>query len=157
MILYCIVTAADVSQNLQGYEQMCKWAGRLYNELRKAFLENRGVDPKPNWFQNQIGFLEFYLAPLSQRLNATGAYGPLGGIFLEVVEECRDRWLVEGAESSNKIINDGFVQFPGNDERLEYQVVLSESEVGGSEPEEEELVEQALAAEVGTEDTPVSL
>jgi hypothetical protein len=118
------VTTADVSQNLQGYEQMCKWAGRLYNELRKAFLEGRGVDPKPNWFQNQIGFLEFYLAPLSQRLDATGAYGPLGTMFGEVVEKNRDRWLVEGAKSTNKIIDDGFAMFPGNDEWLEYLVVM---------------------------------
>ena len=103
---------------------MCKWAGRLYNELRKAFLEDRGVDPKPNWFQNQIGFLEFYLAPLSQRLDATGAYGPLGTMFGEVVESNRDRWLIEGAKSTNKIIDDGFAMFPGTDEWLEYLVVM---------------------------------
>lgn len=124
MLLCTTVTVADVSQNLQGYEQMCKWAGRLYNELRKAFLEGRGADPKPNWYENQIGFLNFYLAPLSQRLDSTGAYGPLGAMFGEVVESNRDRWILEGAKSTNKIIDDGFAMFPGNDEWLEYLVVV---------------------------------
>jgi hypothetical protein len=126
------VSAADVSQNLQGYDQMCKWAGRLYCELRKAFMEGRGVDPKPNWVQNQIGFLQFYLAPLSQRLNATGAYGPLGSIFGEVVQKSHDRWLVEGAKSSNKMFNDGLKAFPGNDEWANY---LGELEAAAGQAE----------------------
>ncbi|GKY94412.1 hypothetical protein MPSEU_000407100 [Mayamaea pseudoterrestris] len=36
VLMDLIMTAADVSQNLQGYEQMCKWAGRLYIEMRKV-------------------------------------------------------------------------------------------------------------------------
>lgn len=54
ILLELFLTAADVSHNLQGWEQMVKWSGCLYLELQRALLMGRGTDPKPNWFQNQV-------------------------------------------------------------------------------------------------------
>jgi hypothetical protein len=115
VLMELIITVADISQNMQGYDQMCKWAGRLYNELRLAWLEDRGIDPKVQWFQNQIGFLDFYLAPLSQRLGATGVYGEMGSIFGKVVESNRDTWLLKGQQSTHAILADGHRLYPGVD------------------------------------------
>ncbi len=54
VLLELFLTAADVSHNLQGWEQMVKWSNCLYLELQRALLMGRGTDPKPNWFQNQV-------------------------------------------------------------------------------------------------------
>jgi hypothetical protein len=47
VVMEAIMTASDVAHNLQGFEQMEKWSNRLYLELRKAYVEKRGVDCSP--------------------------------------------------------------------------------------------------------------
>lgn len=84
---------------------MVIWSGRLYFELRKAFIMGRGGDPQGRWFENQIGFLESYLLPLARRLEDTGVFGEaMGQRFAQIVESNRDTWLVEGSEVSEEII-----------------------------------------------------
>ena len=87
---------------------MVVWSGRLYFELRRAFVLGRGTDPEANWFKNQIGFLECYLLPLAQRLEDTGVFGEqMGQLFAQIVESNRDMWLVEGQEVTDAIVATG--------------------------------------------------
>jgi hypothetical protein len=112
VVMETIMTAADVAHNLQGWEQMVIWSGRLYLELRKAFVENRGADPQARWFENQIGFLESYLLPLSRRLEDTGVFGDdIGQTFAAIVEANRDKWLVEGMDVTELIVEKGAEEF----------------------------------------------
>lgn len=113
VVLETILTAADVAHNLQSWDHMVKWSGRLYNELRKAHVEGRGPDVSRNWFENQIGFLESYLLPLARRLEDTGVFlEEVGTMFTKIVEENRDRWLTEGYEVSQTTIEEGSKKFP---------------------------------------------
>lgn len=113
VVLETIMTAADVAHNLQSWDHMVKWSGRLYNELRKAHVEDRGPDVSRNWFENQIGFLESYLLPLARRLEDTGVFGDeVGAMFSRIVEDNRDRWLTEGYEISQQTIAEGTKKFP---------------------------------------------
>lgn len=113
VVLETILTAADVAHNLQSWDHMVKWSGRLYNELRKAHVDGRGPDVSRNWFENQIGFLESYLLPLARRLEDTGVFGEeLGSTFPRTVEENRDRWLTEGYDISQITIEEGAKKFP---------------------------------------------
>lgn len=111
------MTAADVAHNLQSWEHMVKWSNRLYMELRRAHVTQRGSDPQVNWYHNQIGFLESYLLPLARRLEDTGVYGDdeMGQSFTTIVESNRDQWLLHGYEVSQKIIEDGSIQYPMKD------------------------------------------
>lgn len=87
---------------------MVIWSGRLYFELRKAYILGRGTDPQGKWFENQIGFLECYLLPLARRLEDVGVFGEqVGQSFAQIVESNRDTWLVEGHEVTDEIITTG--------------------------------------------------
>lgn len=112
VLMECIMTAADVAHNLQGWEQMAKWSNRLYLELRKAHVANRGMDASPKWFENQIGFLESYLLPLAHRLEDSGVFPDIE--FAKIVEDNRDRWMVEGFDVAQNIIKRGAEVYPEN-------------------------------------------
>lgn len=113
VVMETIMTAADVAHNLQGWEHMVKWSNRLYMELRKAYHANRGMDPKPKWFENQIGFLESYLLPLAHKLEDTGVFGETAGaLFSKIVESNRDNWLTDGYDVTQEIIQLGAEEYP---------------------------------------------
>jgi 3'5'-cyclic nucleotide phosphodiesterase len=105
VVLETILTAADVAHNLQGWTQMRKWSGKLYLELRRAFVQGKGIDPRLRWYENQIGFLESYLLPLARRLEDTGVFGfDEGQRFVTIVESNRDKWFIDGAVVTKEVI-----------------------------------------------------
>lgn len=112
VVLETLMTAADVAHNMQSWTHLTIWSGRLYLELRKAYLSQRGMDAKPKWFENQIGFLESYMLPLARRLEDTGVFGEMGPRFALNVEANRDRWLTEGYDEAQKIFAIGAEKFP---------------------------------------------
>jgi len=102
---------------------MVIWSGRLYFELRKAYILGRGTDPQGRWFENQIGFLECYLLPLARRLEDVGVFGEqMGQKFAQIVESNRDTWLVEGQEVTDEIIATGANTY--NEKNLAQNVTL---------------------------------
>lgn len=113
VVMETLMAAADVAHNLQGWDPMVKWAGRLYLELRRAYADNRGSDPEQRWFENQIGFLESYLLPLARRLEDTGVFNEVTGQqFAMIVEDNRDRWLTEGYDETQAIVEQGAQEYP---------------------------------------------
>lgn len=98
---------------LRSHRRVSLICSRLYLELRKAHLSNRGMDAQPRWFENQIGFLESYLLPLAHRLEDTGVFGStMGTSFAQIVENNRDKWLTEGYEATQKLFAEGEAAFP---------------------------------------------
>jgi hypothetical protein len=113
VVMEQLMTACDVAHNLQSWDHMVKWSNKLFLELKKAHKEGRGGDPKNNWFENQIGFLESYLLPLARRLEDAGVFGDvIGPVFARIVEANRDRWLTDGLGVTSAIILEGRKQFP---------------------------------------------
>lgn len=113
VIMEQLMTACDVAHNLQSWDHMVKWSNKLFLELKRAHKEGRGGDPKNNWFENQIGFLESYLLPLARRLEDTGVFGDvIGPVFARIVESNRDRWLTDGLGVTSDIILEGRKVFP---------------------------------------------
>ena len=107
VVLEQILKAADVSPNMQGWDQLEKWSGRLFFELLSSYSDGRGEDPRQGWFQNQITFMESYMLPLARRLQMMQIFGDeVGSMFGMRVEENRDRWLEEGATVTQKWIVD---------------------------------------------------
>jgi hypothetical protein len=113
VVMETILLACDVAHNLQGWEQMAKWSNRLFFELRRAYVNGRGMDPTDGWYSNQIGFLEAYLLPLARKLDDTGVFGDeRGSIFADIVEENRNRWTREGMSLTANVITKGIELFP---------------------------------------------
>jgi hypothetical protein len=113
VVMETLMQAADVAHNFQGWEHMVKFSTRLYMELRKSYVNKRGTDPEPRWFENQIGFLESYLLPLAHRLEDTGVFGEkVGESFANAIEGNRDRWLTDGFDVATNTVTDGAIAFP---------------------------------------------
>ena len=108
VVLEIIMTAADVAQNLQGFDQMTIWSGHLYKELRQAYLNGRGSDPQVTWYENQIGFLQSYVFPLARHMDNTGVFGETTGkLFRDTVVSSCDRWVEEGKKITEDIVAAG--------------------------------------------------
>ena len=97
VVLETMLRAADVSANMQSWEQMKKWSSILFFELMEAHESGRmGPDPGANWFENQISFIDSYVVPLARKLDVVGVFGELGQQFLSFTLENRRTWMDEG-------------------------------------------------------------
>jgi len=111
VVMETIMAASDIAHNLQSWDHMIVWSRRLYFELRRAHAAGRGADVSPNWFENQIGFLESYVLPLARRLEDTGVWGDEttapGIMFAQTVENTRDEWIKAGFAFTKELVQQG--------------------------------------------------
>lgn len=111
VVMETIMSAADVAHNLQSWNHMLTWSRRLYFELQRAHAAGRGVDVAPNWYENQIGFLESYILPLARKLEDTGVWGDETTepsiLFAQNVENIRDEWFEKGSEFTEELVAQG--------------------------------------------------
>lgn len=113
VVMEVLMQAADVAHNLQSWDHMVEWSCRLYLELRRAYIQGRGPDVSHNWFANQVGFLEMYLEPLAKKLDTVGVFGAMiGPSFARIVKASRDRWLLDGMEVTQAVIDAGEEWYP---------------------------------------------
>jgi class 3 adenylate cyclase len=70
-----IMQVADVSHTMQRWETFLKWNRRLYCEVLAAYQNGRSrvvgfndTHPAHNWYKSEIGFFDFYIIPLAERL-----------------------------------------------------------------------------------------
>jgi len=100
--------AADISANLQCWDNMIVSSNRLVKELRISFRAGRGDNPAPGWFDNQRAFIESYTLPLARRLIESGVFQEDAcQMFVNSVERNRARWLEEGSSVCAKMFADG--------------------------------------------------
>eukprot|EP00586_Coscinodiscus_wailesii_P017826 CAMPEP_0172510286 /NCGR_PEP_ID=MMETSP1066-20121228/227647_1 /TAXON_ID=671091 /ORGANISM="Coscinodiscus wailesii, Strain CCMP2513" /LENGTH=580 /DNA_ID=CAMNT_0013289185 /DNA_START=30 /DNA_END=1772 /DNA_ORIENTATION=+ len=105
VVLETLMNAADVAHTMQSWNNFIKWNTKLFHEIYAAHTEGRGNDPSENWFAGQIGFFDAYVLPLSRRLARCGNFGDEGNdLFLRNASENRRRWLVEGQEITQNLI-----------------------------------------------------
>mmetsp|Transcript_18910 Transcript_18910/g.31277 ORF Transcript_18910/g.31277 Transcript_18910/m.31277 type:complete len:811 (+) Transcript_18910:114-2546(+) len=107
VVMEHILRAADIGPNMQGFEQMEKWSGRLFYELKSVCDTGRGEDPQSNWFENQITFLESYILPLARRLDDMGVFGDsIGPMFATIVQQNKEKWVSEGLAATARVVQE---------------------------------------------------
>jgi hypothetical protein len=80
----------------------------LFHELMAANNADRGHDPRPGWFENQIRIMDSYLVPLTVQLYDVGVFGHVvGSSFGGFVEEIHGQWLYEGMDQTDGWILQG--------------------------------------------------
>lgn len=65
-----ILLIADVGHCAQSYDNFLKWNECFFYECLKNFKKGHGFDPREGWYKGQIGFLEGYILPLTERCSA---------------------------------------------------------------------------------------
>ena len=103
-LLEHILLVSDVAHTMQSWDVMNKFAYRLSKEIQKAIDDKRsgGItdDPLSDWYNNQTGFLNFYIKPLAERIEKTG-YIPVSQdrqepLLTTFIQANMDRWQTEG-------------------------------------------------------------
>jgi hypothetical protein len=103
-LLEHILLVCDVAHTMQSWDVMNKFANRLSKEIQKAIDDKRSggitTDPLSDWYDNQSGFLNFYIMPLAERIEKTG-YIPIstdrqGPFLTTLIQANMDRWQNEG-------------------------------------------------------------
>ena len=74
-----------------------KWNERLFREMYKAYIEGRAAsNPATTWYRGELGFFDFYIIPLSQKLRDCGVFGPTSDENLNYAKNNRNMWEREG-------------------------------------------------------------
>ncbi|KAG7342939.1 adenylate/guanylate cyclase [Nitzschia inconspicua] len=103
-VLETVIQVSDVSHTMQHWKVYQKWNHRLFCELRKAFQEGRGgKDPSEFWYEGELGFYDFYIIPLAERLKECPAFHTSGRELLLYAMSNRKEWEIKGKEVVEKL------------------------------------------------------
>lgn len=96
-LLEHIIQASDVAHTMQHWTVYQHWNRRLFHEMDKAFKAGRGeIDPAANWYTGEMGFFDFYIIPLAERLKKCPAFGASGDELLQYALSNRKEWETKG-------------------------------------------------------------
>ena len=67
--------------------------------MYRAYLAGRATtDPSENWYKGEIGFFDFYIIPLAQKLKECGVFGVASDEYLTYAQANRREWELKGKE-----------------------------------------------------------
>lgn len=99
IVIEHIIQASDVAHTMQHWHVYIKWNERLFAEMYKAYTEGRAEkDPTDNWYRNEIGFFDFYIIPLAQKLAECGVFGVSSDEYLNYAIMNRNEWEKKGLD-----------------------------------------------------------
>jgi class 3 adenylate cyclase len=99
IVLNHMMQAADVSHTMQHWFIYRKWNERLFHENWKAYTAGRAeTNPVDTWYESEMGFFDFYVIPLAERLDECGVFGVSSDEYLEYALENRREWESKGKE-----------------------------------------------------------
>lgn len=74
-----VMQAADVSHTMQHWDTYLKWNMVLFCEMQKAYQDGRSKeDPTVNWLEGEMLFFDYYVIPLTRKLQSSGGFGVSG-------------------------------------------------------------------------------
>ena len=97
IVLEHLIQASDVAHTMQHWHVYIKWNERLFDELYKAYLDGRAdTDPSINWYKGEMGFFDFYIIPLTKKLESCGVFGVSSAECLDYAQHNRREWEMKG-------------------------------------------------------------
>ena len=99
IVIEHIIQASDVAHTMQHWHIYIKWNERLYAEMYKAYTQGRAEkDPTESWYEGEMGFLDFYVIPLAQKLAECGVFGVSSDEYLNYAIMNRSEWEKKGKD-----------------------------------------------------------
>ncbi|CAB9503949.1 Receptor-type guanylate cyclase gcy [Seminavis robusta] len=99
IVLEHLIQASDVAHTMQHWHIYRKWNQRLFHELYKCYKEGRlEKNPAEFWYEGEMGFLDYYVIPLADKLETCGVFGVSSGEFLSYATQNRQEWESKGKE-----------------------------------------------------------
>jgi len=99
IVIEHIMQASDIAHTMQHWHIYIKWNERFYAEMYKAYVEGRAEsDPTEGWYMGEIGFFDFYIIPLAEKLCECGAFGVSSDEYLDYARMNRNEWEKKGRD-----------------------------------------------------------
>lgn len=96
-ILELLLQVSDVAHTMQHWHKYRQWSGRLHEEMYKAYMTGRAAnDPMQDLYEGELGFIKFYVIPLSERLDQCGVFGSAGPEYLKYALSNHAEWEAKG-------------------------------------------------------------
>jgi class 3 adenylate cyclase len=106
IVLDHLMQAADVSHTMQHWHIYRKWNERLFQETWKAYKAGHAdTNPVDTWYKGEMGFFDFYIIPLAEKLNECGVFGVSSDENLMYARENRREWELKGQEVVAMMVN----------------------------------------------------
>jgi hypothetical protein len=105
IVIEHLIQASDVSHTMQHWDVYREWNENLFMEMYEAYRQGR-VDRNPAdfWFEGEMGFFDFYIVPLSQKLNDCGVFGISSDENLNYALENRKMWVSHGRRVVDELV-----------------------------------------------------
>jgi class 3 adenylate cyclase len=99
IVLEHMIQASDVCHTMQHWHVYRKWNERFFVECYKAYKEGRAEkNPVDTWYHGEIGFFDYYIIPLAQKLFECGCFGVSSDEYLKYALQNRHEWEIKGRE-----------------------------------------------------------
>lgn len=86
-----------------------KWNERLFVEMYQAFESGRlKRNPGEFWYQEEIGFFDFYVIPLAKKIGECKVFGVSSDEFLKYAQANRSEWELKGKSIVAKLVEKHF-------------------------------------------------
>jgi class 3 adenylate cyclase len=120
IVLNHMMQAADVSHTMQHWHIYRKWNERLFHENWKAYTAGRAeTNPVDTWYKSEMGFFDFYVIPLAEKLNECGVFGVSSDEYLEYALENRREWELKGQEVVEMMVDKYCRDVPDEEDKEE--------------------------------------
>jgi 3'5'-cyclic nucleotide phosphodiesterase len=105
IVIEHLIQASDVAHTMQHWHVYQKWNQRFFFECYQGYLEGRTeIDPADGWYKGELGFFDFYIIPLANKLAECGVFGVTSDEFLQYAISNRAEWEDKGQDLVEKYI-----------------------------------------------------
>jgi len=99
IVIEHLIQASDIAHTTQHWHVYRQWNENLFREMYAAYKAGRSEkNPAEFWYDGEIGFFDFYIIPLSQKLKDCGVFGESSGENLSYANSNREEWVQLGKE-----------------------------------------------------------
>ena len=118
IVIEHLIQASDVAHTMQHWHVYRKWNERLFEELYVAYHGGRAEkNPADFWYQGELGFFDFYIIPLANKLSECGVFGVASDEYLSYAMRNREEWELRGQEIVTEMLER--VSKPESSSRME--------------------------------------
>jgi 3'5'-cyclic nucleotide phosphodiesterase len=99
IVIEHLIQASDVAHTMQHWHIYRMWNERLFEEMYMAYSDGRAEkNPVEFWYKGEMGFFDFYIIPLTEKLRDCGVFGVSSQEFMNYAVKNREEWEARGEE-----------------------------------------------------------
>jgi 3'5'-cyclic nucleotide phosphodiesterase len=100
-----LIQASDVVHTMQHWHVYRQWNERLFREMSRAYEQGRAdLDPAETWYQGELNFFDYYIIPLTKKLEQCGVFGVCSDEYLNYATKNRAEWQARGCEVVSEMV-----------------------------------------------------